>query len=303
MGQHSPTNATPSAQPKTANAAAPKHEDKTKVAIAADAAVITVPNTCEPVTKDCKTLVTRKQFENTLLGLSGGQPVGPEVPRHFASQYGEVLVFSQKAVERGMDKEPGTEAGIRYARMQVLATRYMGMLKEKAQATDEDIQKYYASNQSQFQSVSLDRLVIPSGHSKSKKPEDLKALAEVMRKRLIAGEDAPKLQEEIYTKLDMKEPPPTSTYLRQGDPDPKQEALSKLKVGEVSELMTDPMAILVFRSNGPKATPLEMVKDDIRDQVYQQKLKAAIDEVMGDRKATLNDAYFGPETPTNPHEQ
>ncbi len=48
---------------------------------------------------------------------------------------------------------------------------------------------------------------------------------------------------------------------------------------------------------------LEMVKEDIQNQLYQQKLKAAIDEVMGDRKSILNDAYFGPETPMNPHEQ
>jgi hypothetical protein len=307
MGQNSPTKATPSAQPKTANtatqpsAAAPKNDDKLKSAIAADTAVITVPNTCKPASKDCKTLVTRKQFESTLLGLSGGQPVAPDVPRRFASQYAEVLVFSQKAAERGMDKEPDTEAGIRYARLQVLATRYLRMLQEKSHPAEEEIQKYYESNSSQFQGVSLDRVVIPGSHGKSKKPEELKALAEEMRKRLAAGEDVSKLQEEVYSKLELKNPPETSKLIRQGDPE--QESLGKLKVGEVSDVITDPMALLVFRSKGPKAMPLEMVKEEIRGQLYQQKLKAAIDEMMGDRKSILNDAYFGPEIPNNPHEQ
>jgi hypothetical protein len=307
MGQTSPMNATPSAQPKTANTATkpssaePKHEDKARAAIAADAAVITVPNTCAPAAKDCKTLVTRKQFESTLLGLSGGQMVSPDVPRRFASQYAEVLVFSQKAAENGIDKEPDTEAGIRYAQMQVLATRYMVMLQEQSHPTEQEIQKYYESNPAHFQDVSLDRLVIPGSHGKSKKPEELKALAEEMRKRLAAGEDVTKLQEEIYSKLELKNPPATSVMVHQGDP--QQESLGKLKVGEVSDLITDPMATLVFRSEGTKTTPLEMVKEDIRGQLFQQKLKAAVDKVMGDRKSILNDAYFGPETPKNPHEQ
>jgi len=89
--------------------------------------------------------------------------------------------------------------------------------------------------------------------------------------------------------------------IRQGDPG--QETLSKLKVGEVSDLITDPMATLVFKSKGPKAIPLETVKEEIRGQLYQQKLKAAVAGVIGDRKSTLNDAYFGPEMPTNPHAQ
>jgi hypothetical protein len=212
MGQNSPTNATPSTEHKTANtatqpvAAEPKHEDKARAAITADTAVITVPNICEPAAKDCTTLVTRKQFESTLLGLAGGQPVAPDVPRRFASQYAEVLVFSQRATEHGMDKEPDTEAGVRYARMQVLATRYLQMLQEKSHPTEEEIQKYYEGNSSQFQGVSLDRLMIPGSHAKSKKPEELKALAEEMRKRLAAGEDVTKLQEEIYSKLELKNP-------------------------------------------------------------------------------------------------
>jgi hypothetical protein len=307
MGQSSPTNATPSAQPKTANtatqpsAAQPRQEDKVRAAITADTAVITVPNSCQPAAKDCKAQVTRKQFESTLLGLSGGQPVSPDVPRRFASQYAEVLVFSQKATEKGLDKDADTEAGIRYARMQVLATRYLRTLQEKSHPSEEEIQKYYDSNPTQFQDATLDRLVIPSSHGKSKKPEELKAMAEEMRKRLAAGEDASKLEDEIYSKMELKNPPSTSAMVRPGDPD--QESLLKLKVGEVSNVIQDPMAFLVFRSKGVKTAPFEMVKDEIRGQLYQQKLKAAVDEVMGDRKSILNDAYFGPETPTNPHEQ
>jgi hypothetical protein len=308
MGQDSAMKAAPSAHPTMASmtgqasATAPKNNDKARAAITADTAVITVPNVCAATAKDCKTEVTRKQFESTLLGLSGGKAVSPEIPRRFASQYGEVLVFSEKAIEGGMDKEADTEAGIRYARMQVLATRYLETLKEKAQPTDEQIKKYYESNPEQYQGAELDRLVLPSSHGKSKKAEELKALAEEMRKRLAAGEDAAKLEDEIYAKLELKNPPSTTAMIAaQGDPE--QDFLRKLKKGEVSEVVTNQMALVVFRSKGPKLLPLETVKDEIHDQLFQQNLKAAVDKVMGDRKSVLNDAYFGPATPTNPHEQ
>jgi hypothetical protein len=308
MGQDSAMKAAQPSHPKMASmmnqsgAAAAKNDDKARAAIAADTAVITVPNVCAATVKDCKTVVTRKQFESTLLGLSGGKAVAPEIPRRFASQYGEVLVFSQKATELGMDKEPNTEAGIRYARLQVLATRYMETLKEKSQPTDEQIKKYYESNPEQYQGAELDRLVLPSSHGKGKKAEELKTLAEEMRKRLAAGEDATKLEDEIYLKLELKNPPSTTAMIAaQGDPE--QDFLRKLKKGEVSEVITNQMALVVFRSNGPKPVPLDMVKDEIHDQLFQENLKAAVDKVMGDRKSVLNDAYFGPETPTNPHQQ
>lgn len=307
LAQATPSKQTQPAQPKAVmsahqpSATAPTNDDKAKVAITADAAVITVPNVCQMAEKDCKTIVTRKQFESTLLGLSGGQPVGQDVPRRFASQYAEILVFSKNAAELGMDKEPDTEAGIRYAQMQVLATRYLRKLQEKSKPTEEELQKYYESNSAQFAGISLDRLVFPSSHGKAKKPEELKALADEMRKRLAAGEDVSKLQDEIYAKLELKNPPATSAVIRAGDPE--QESLGKLKVGEVSDVIKDPMALLVFRSKGAKTMPFEMVKEEIRGQVYQQKLKAAVEEVMGDHKSILNDGYFGPEMPTNPHEK
>ena len=122
VGQASPTKDLPSSHSQTANVAvqsgatAPK--DKFKVAITADMPVVTVSNVCESSAKDCKTVLTRKQFESTLLGLSGGKPVPPDMPRRFASQYGEMLIFSGEAEKLGMEKDPEMEAAIHFARMQ-----------------------------------------------------------------------------------------------------------------------------------------------------------------------------------------
>ena len=182
----------------------------------------------------------------------------------------------------------------------MLATRYLSALQEKSQPTTEEIQKYYDDNQALFQGVSLDRLMIPTAHAKSKKQEELKALADDMRKRLAAGEDASKLEDEIYSKLALQGPPATTVMVRQGDS--AQESLTKLKAGEVSDVISDRMVLLVFKSQGPKTMSLDMVKDEIQSQLVQKKLRAAIDTVISDRKTVLNDAYFGPE-PSNPHEQ
>lgn len=307
IGQTAPTKNTQATQPKTStvahqpSAAAPKHEDAAKVAITADSPVITVSNVCGASAKDCKTIVTRKEFETMLLGLSGGEMVAPEMPKRFATQYAEMLVFATEAEKNGFDKEAQTDAAIRFARIQVLAQRYLRTLQEKSQPTPEELQKYYDMNQAQFQGVSLDRIMIPTGHAKSKKPEELTAMAEDMKKRLAAGEDADKLQQEIYTALNLTGPPKTSVTLRHGNPE--QEALVDLPSGAVSDVITEQMALLVYRSHGKKPLPLELVKDDIFGKVYQQKLRASVAALMSNHKSVLNDAYFGPvEMPKNPHE-
>jgi len=307
VAQASPATGTKPAQPKTEtvatqpSAAAPKHEDAAKVAITADTPVITVPNLCESSEKDCKTVVTRTQFESTLLGLSGGEMVPPDMPKRFATQYAEMLVFAKEAEKQGLDKDPQTEAAIRFARMQELAKRYLRVLQEKSQPTPEEIEKYYDLNKAQYQGTSLDRLMIPTGHAKSKKPEELKALAEDMKKRLAAGEDAAKLEQEIYTALNLNGPPRTSVTLRHGDPE--QETLLEMPDGAVSDVITGEMALLIYKSHGKKPLPLEMVKDDIFNKVYEQKLRAAVEGLLAGHKATLNDAYFTTDKAKNPHQQ
>ena len=288
----------PAAQPAST---APKHADKARSEIAADAAVITVPNICESEAKDCKTSVTRAEFEGIILSISGGNPASADMVMRLASQYGDMLVFAREAEKKGMDQNPATKAMLRFAKNQVLAQQYLLSLKEQSRPSEQEVQKFYDDNQAQYQGVNMQRLMIPIAHAKSKKPEELKALAEEMRKKLLAGEDAAKLELEIYTRLELKNPPQSTIMIRADEPG--QEMLVKLKAGEVSDVISDGMALVIYRSEGPKVLPLATVKQEIQAQLAQQKLNDAIATVVGDRKAVLNDTYFAPiEKVRNPHQ-
>lgn len=289
---------------KGSSAAQGKHEateqKQASAEVAPDAAVITVPGVCDtPASgKDCNTVVTRAQFEGLVFGLSKGKPatVTAEMRARFAAQYADMAVFVQEAEKLGLDKDPDTQLLLRFSRMQLLTQKLLESVKEKAQPSPEEIKKYYEEHSSEFQGTSVQRIMIPLAHAGEKtKPEDLKTLVEEMRKRFVAGEDAGKLEQEIYTKLGFKsQPPQTSLVVRATALPPDQQSVAKLKAGEVSEVFSDNSASVIYKYEGEKPLPLDQVREEIRATLEQQKVKAAGDALKSGHKPELNAIYFNP---------
>ncbi len=309
MGQVPAAKNPPSAQPKAAAPASPAKVQPTKPAeVPADSPVITVPGVCEkPATsaQDCKTVITRAQFETMVAALSAGRgPLPPEYRRRFASQFAEMLMFAGAAEKRALDKDPDTQLLFRFARMQVLAQRMLVSIQDDARPSPQEIQKYYDENGAKYQEISVRRVMIPVGHKAAETEADkqgLKTLADDTRKRLVAGDDPAKVEQEIYDKLGFKNPPQTAQVIRVTALPPDQQSVAKLKPGEVSEVFSEPTAFLIYKSEGEKPVPLDQVRGEIQGLLQQQKAKAAIDALKGDRNPALNDAYFGPETVQKRH--
>lgn len=303
VGQAAPTKSAPSAEHKAAaDANQTKMQTQTPEEIAPDAPVITIPGVCNgPATggKDCKTEVTRAQFEALANALAEGQPggvIGKEMRQDLAQQYGQMLVFVHEAEQRRLDKDPATEVLLHFSRTQLMTERLLRSVQQTEKATQADIEKYYKDHSADYQGISLKRIMIPLAHSGGKtKSEDVKALAEEMRKRLVAGEDAGKLQQEAYTRLGFKmEPPDTARVLRASALSQNEQSLAKLKAGEVSDVFTDEHAVKVFKSEGPVPLPLDQVRAEIRSTVETQKVKAADDAIQNGHTPELNAVYFSP---------
>src|SRR5581483_251118 len=79
---------------------------------------------------NCKTVVTREQFEKLADSLNPSMP--PAVRRQLATAYPRLLLFSKKAREMGLDKEPRYQEMMQWASLQVLSNNLTQQLQKKA---------------------------------------------------------------------------------------------------------------------------------------------------------------------------
>src|SRR5439155_27077690 len=112
--------------------ATPKHETTGPAAKASEAAhvppdapVITIKNVCDNATAeaaksaDCKTVVTRAEFERLLNAVAPQTPANAR--RQVATKYAKQMVMAHEPRKMGLDKGPHYEELMKIARMQVLA--------------------------------------------------------------------------------------------------------------------------------------------------------------------------------------
>ena len=133
--------------------------------IGPDTPVLTVKGVCNPIPKDksdenCKTVITRKQFELMVLAVQRNMP--PEQRRQFAQRYVEALVNDQKARELGLDKGPEYDTEMKLANEQVMAQELnLAIFGNEPVIPDQMIDKFYRENVDGFREAELWRIAIP----------------------------------------------------------------------------------------------------------------------------------------------
>ena len=191
--------ATPSAAPNHPAVADEQDDDTQKppsaTGVAADAAVLTVRGLCaqstptpgaERAKSACQTVVTRAQFESLVDALHAGKDA--QTMRHLAQAYPQFLVMAREAEQRGLDKQSRFKQRMDFARLQILSQELMSEFQEEAaQVPESDIENYYQKNGSEFESVSVERIVIPNRaqvtpQSNQQAAEQGKAAEDVMTK-------------------------------------------------------------------------------------------------------------------------
>jgi bifunctional DNA-binding transcriptional regulator/antitoxin component of YhaV-PrlF toxin-antitoxin module len=319
-GQVAPPAAPPAAGVKLE--AAPGKAPEVKVG--PDDPVITLKGFCADATLQgdaCKTVITKAQFEQLAEALQPG--MSPAMRRNLANGYSSLLRMSAAADKRGLDKGPTFDLLMSFARMQILSRQLTGVLKEESsKVSDADIEDYYKKNEASYEQATFVRIVIP--RAKQIKPavtapkpdekaasptptlppteEQRKAAEEAMTKlaadiraSLVKGEDPDTLEKEAYTAAGLPGNPPTTKVekaRRTALPGGHQAAMD-LKVGEVSEVISDPNGShYVYKLVIKETLPLETVKPEIQKAISGQRDRDAMQALQGN--ADLNEAYFGP---------
>jgi hypothetical protein len=323
-GQAPKSSAQPGAAkpPNPPQAAAAKPAGDAGGGVAPDAAVITIQGLCDKPaagqakTTDCRTVVTRAEFESLV------DAVAPQLPtssrRQLATQYGIALVMVRKAHEMGLDQGPRFQELMRVARVGVLTKELSQNLQEKAShVSDDDIAKYYHDNGAAFQEADLQRIFIPHSRqlaeSKQKPSDDearklqleaeegMKKEAEALRARAAAGEDFDKLQEEAMTAANLKTKPPTKLgKVRRSSLPAGQSAVFDQKAGEISQLITTPNGYLVYKVGEKDTLPLEKVREEISSTLVSQRFQDSLQTIQQSATPELNERYFAETPPATP---
>src|SRR5580704_2777535 len=342
------------AQPSPAQAPSPaaKAPEPPAAEVPENAVVLTIKGVCpatpkttmasktgagktEPAKKpaDCKTEITRAQFEKMAGSLSATPTITPQLKRQLEMALPGFMAMSEAAKAKGLDKSARFMETMRIYRMQILTTELKHTVQEEAdKIPPEKIAEYYKSNPEAYEQFSLDRLFIPrykqaeaEDKEDAKEPEklteeqqkakeaadkakqekgeqELNKLADSLRERAAAGEDFAKLQKEAFEAAGVKVDNPTVNLpkVRRTGLPPAHVAVFDLKAGELSAVISDNGGHYVYKVVSKEVLPLDQVKDDIHNKLKADRLKEMMDKYTNSYQAIPNEAYFGPAAAAGP---
>lgn len=317
--------------------------------VPADAAVITVDGVCPAhaattakttaakpaATKsaaaktpaaDCKTVITKAQFEKLASSLSPN--VTPQLKKQLAGVLPRLIAMSTEAKKDGMDKTEQYKETLKFVQMQILTNELQQKIqKQAADISDADLEQYYKDHPETFEQYNLDRLFVPrtkqaeppakqddddkltdeqkkakedADRAKAQENEEaMTKLADELQKRAAAGEDFTKLQKEAFDAAGMKIESPTvnlpnvrRTGLPQG-----HAAVFDLKPGEVSQVISDSGGHYIYKLNSKTEMPLDQARNEIHSKMQNERMKEKMDKLNGSFKVVTNEEYFGPGGP------
>jgi hypothetical protein len=322
-GQAAPSATPPAATPSASTDKAPE------VKVGPDDAVITLKGFCADATQQgdaCKTVISRAQFEKLAESLQPG--MSPAIRRQLATAYSRILRMSTVAEKRGLDKQPKFEEKMNFARMQVLSGELSSALQEDAgKVTDGDIDDYYKKNEASYEQATFARIFVPRAKqivnpvvrpkagtnvgakasataSTSRLPteaqkkaseEAMTKLAAGLRARAAKGEDPDTLQKEAYVAAGLPGNAPSTKMekVRRTTLPTNHQAAMDLKLGEVSEVISDPNSgHYIYKLVSKETLSVDTVKPEIRSTISSQRYRDGMQNFQGN--VDLNDAYFGP---------
>jgi hypothetical protein len=325
-GQAAPPASPPAAEAKAEKTTFAATDTAPEVRIGPNDPVITMNDFCvDPVPpgNDCKTVITRAQFEKLAEALQPGMSLSLRL--NVAHSYARNLRMSAVAEKRGLDKTPAFEEEMRFARIQLLAQDLNRALQAEANnITDADLEDYYKKNVSSYEQATVARIYVPRARQivpahaehedagsadaqsavtpKADEEAQKKAAEEAMTKvaadlrvRAANGEDPDKLQIEAYAEAGFARTTSNTKMekVRRATLPPQHETVLDLKPGEVSEVFSDPGgAHFIYKMISKETLTLEEVKMEIRTAISSQRYRESIKSFQGDD--FFSDAYFIP---------
>lgn len=251
----------------------------------------------------CATVVTRQQFDGVMNGLDAlGAPLLPVQRRAVAEGYATTLLNYEAAKKAGVDHDPRFAEVMRLARMRAMGDMYKAVQMEEAgKVSPQQIEAYYKNNLDKFEELTLQRVMLPRYNEANLKDENFAAkarqVADDIHDRMAKGEDLDKLQKEAFDTLGLSNPPTTKMGpVRRGLYAPDQEKqLFALKPGEVTKIIEQPSAVIIFKLEERNTVSLEKAKNEITRILVKQNMDKQEQARNKSIHVEFNDQYLGSE--------
>ncbi|HVO79320.1 MAG TPA: peptidyl-prolyl cis-trans isomerase [Terriglobales bacterium] len=253
----------------------------------------------------CPVVVTRAEFEELVEALN---PKMLKKERHdLAQNYAQLLALSQEAIRKGLDKEPRVRALVEYSRITALASAISKDIYGNAvAASPEQVQEYYQRHKANFDLFTFQRLFIPKekqGESmsledaaKGDSPSSeaaMKALAESMHRRAVAGEDFMALQKEVFAQAGIKtEPDVNMQNVGRGSLPKAQEEIFDLAPGSISSVVTDDTGYYIYKLMSKQTPAFDSVREQVQVSMQNQGTHEAFAQIQKLSQAQVNESYF-----------
>jgi len=275
---------------------------------------------------DCKTVITKAEFEKLADALAPN--VTPQLKRQLAGLLPRLIAMSDAAKKQGIDKTPQYAESLKFVKMQVLANDLQRKIqKQAADVPPAEIEKYYKDNPEAYEQYTVERLFVPrtkqndnevkaedeekdqkmtddekkakEAAEKAKAEENeqsMTKLAEDLRDRAAKGEDFTKLQKEAFEAAGMKIESPTVNLpnLRRTGLPPTHAAVFDLKVGEVSQVISDAGGHYIYKIVSKNEMPFDQAKNEIHNKLQNDRMRDMMEKLNNSFKTETNEAYFGP---------
>lgn len=302
------TSTTQKSQPATA-----KSSTATIKKTASTDAAITIHGLCNDqsagkakAAADCNTVITKEQFDVVVNALNAiGPQLLPAQKRGVAQGYVATLLAYDAAKKAGVEKDPRFAEVMRLARMRAMGDMYNALMLEKAKKiSPEQIQAYYTANIDKFEELTMRRITLPRFNSANLKDDEYVAraskVANDVHDRAAKGEDLEALQKEAFETLGLKNPPTTRmAIVRRGVYSADQEKqLFALKPGEVTSVIEQPSAFIIFKLESRETPSLETSKDEITRILTKQNMEKQEQAKADAVKIDYNEQIVGAEQKT-----
>ena len=217
-----------------------------------------------------------------------------------------IMVVSDVAKKKGLEKDPTTRKQIDIMKNEYLARTYIQKeILGKIKLTDKDYEEYYNTHKKEFENPEMVRarhilVAVKPNATEEEKKAALKKAEDILEKAK-KGEDFAKLASEYSDDPGSKAKGGDLGFFTAGSMVGKfEQAAFTLKPGEISPVVETEFGYHIIKVEERKAAeqqPYDAVKDQViakaTQAIQQERLNAFLEKAMKDAKVT----FYGPEPP------
>lgn len=218
---------------------------------------------------------------------------GPGGRQAFARYLVQMLALSQAAEKEKLDSNPVVQSQMELGRLQLLAFAEQRAILDRTTVTDEQVQNFYAKNQSQFFQLHLLHISVPfSQDAKPQGSDRTRQEMQQLRDRAVGGADFGKLAQEYSKDSDAAVGGDLGFMGRGKLGEAVDNIVFQLKPGQVSSVFETPGSIHLFKAIGKRPQPLAEAREAIVEILKNQMLQMSVPSLITEMKPALNLDFF-----------